>query len=304
MLFSVVWRLNGPPYQPRESNSLSLGKKRFEAGKFNLAYRSTRRVLALNPNNGKALELKAALGLIGFPKTASPLKQPLLEYKVLDQAFSPSPYLDLAGAELLLSQGQSVRALALLQESTLKYPSIPHNWFNLGIAQRAVGDQSGAIQSLLKALELLPQKRYFAALGDTFFFNGDWLSALENYSRVIANEKWELSSRFGYLRSLLFLGQYRNAISFAKDLVTILTNSARIPQKENNKAKLIINDSKYDVLTDLSRIELIEYTEKLINISELLSNNNSISFDSLSIDSRIRWRPALQFDFARLPKQD
>jgi tetratricopeptide (TPR) repeat protein len=296
MLGSALWRLNDPPLQPRETSSLNLGMKRFGYGNYNLAYRSFRRTLSLNPYNTQALALSEILRVLGIPKSAPRYIEPTQEYSALTRMYPASPYLKLVGAQLFLNKGLPERVTALLLEKDVDLLELPHNWFILGLAQRSLGEKQAAIKSLLRAVDMHPQRRYFAALGETYFFNQDWESALENFRKAFSGERWELSSRFGYFRTLVYLEMYTKAIEFGQDLLTLLSENSRIPQKDHNKAKLIVELSSYKVVTDLSREQLLQYTQLLIDLAVDLANLKTIDAELYLSGSEKILHPALRLD--------
>ena len=300
MAITTLWRLNGPPIQPRESNSLAAGVSRFESGKYKLAYRSIRKALSLNPDNKKALELKGYMRIVGVPKSENPLRDPMDQFERLYQSYPDSPYLKMMGAELMMSRNNSDQAAALLTSAVSDYPDIPHNWYILGVAQRRLGDKKGAISSFSKAIDIDPQPRYIEALGDSYFFNGDWHSAIGNYGFITSDHKWMLSAKFNRLRGLLFTGQYINTSSFAEKILSVISTNTKIPQKDQNKVKLLTNLSKYEVVSDLSRELLVEYIQTIRDLANQLSDGKSVDTESILQATSEPLKSVILFDISHI----
>ena len=295
----AIWRLNEPPLHPRESVSLSLGIKRFGSGWYDRAYRNIRKTLSLNPSNSKARELEKFLRIVDVPKYAESLEDPEEQFEQLIQSFPESPYLKMVGAELLLSNNNPTEANSLLLRALSEYPNIPHNWYVLGLAQRELGEKEKAIISITKAIDLDPQQRYFAALGDCHFFSGEWELALKNYKTTFKGKKFELSSKIGYLRSLIYTGEFNEAVVFGTELLNTVSKSARLPKKNRNKARLIVSLSHYQVVTDLTRLQTIEYIKTLLSVAGKLIYNEDVNFSEILRSSDLSIRPAIKFDISQ-----
>ena len=99
-------------------------------------------------------------------------------------------------ARVLASQGKHEEAAKFYRQTVENDEKHAKAWFRLGLSQRALGDNSGAVQSFTKAIRAVPRMRmddddpggaHYHALGDLYVEFGFYDKALKVYENGIRN---------------------------------------------------------------------------------------------------------------------
>lgn len=300
MLSLVVWRIDHPPTSDREEKYISAAMIKMSRGKYISAYTNIRKVLSLNPGNATALELLDTVGITGIPEKQLPLKQSLSRFKLQEERYPDSPHIKIIGATLWLKSGLAERAIRTHHDVAKNYPEISYNWYRLAIAQRESGQIESAMESIQRAVALAPMRNYIEALGELCFFVGEWSCAIEQYRVAFKNKKRALSARFGYLRALLYTGQYQLTIEFAENLLQYLSRKSKLPQPSNLKARFVTGQDTFQITTNLSLSQLIRYTKQIIGLSNTLLDQGISAVHTPTDADGDKLAKVIYFDYTKL----
>ena len=295
------WRLVHPPLSPREESWLASGYRQINIGRYGNAYVRFRKVLSINAFNEEARAMMDILNIYGYLLRKNPSSGTLARYEKARQRHPGSPYVYMIGGELKLASGDPEGAIRLHLDASEIKPDLLHNWYGLGMAYRAAGQQDAALDALKLAAAGKGNSLYDLELGHQLFHVQDFEAASRAFRRAYEKSPRLVDGQIGELRSLLHAGHYDEAAQAGEALLVRLGGRSSRLARRAPRVGLALDSEKFELVSGLSQEVLKDYAARLQRWAQDLASGTPTDMSLADLPDQSPLLSVLRLDVSLLP---